>query len=128
MTERTDGQLQAQTMMEIAEIVATAYEVHASRQSFGAASQSARAANQMVQALAEGGVEPLDKGRVDHAFPLRSFDQALHHFFAALHNMPLNRQEAFNALLDDLHDGNIRPRNHLAATCFASSPWQWATT
>jgi len=107
--------------MEIAEVVETAHEVHASRERFGSPSQSTSAANQVIQAHAEGGVEPLDKSCIDHAFSiLRDFDQTFHHFLAALYNASINRQYALRALLDNLHDGNRLPGDQFATANLAS--------
>ena len=113
--------------MVIAEVVETAYDVHASHQGFGAACQSTCTSHQIVQSQAEGGIEPFDEGGIDDAFALlRGFDQPFNHFLAALNNASVHAEYTFHALFDNLYDGNIWPGNQLAATYFAWPVWQFA--
>ena len=113
--------------MEVAKVVETPDEVHASHQRFRSAGQSAGTSHQVVHSLAEGGVEPFDEGGVDDTFSLLGcFDQAFHHFFAALHNAPVNGQHAFRSLFDDLNNSDVRPGNQFATTDSALSTGQFA--
>ena len=113
--------------MEIAEVVETAHEVHASRKRFWLPSQSTSAANQVIQAQADGCVEPFDESRIDHAFSiLGGLDQSLYHCLAALHNAPINGQDALYTLLDNLYDGDIRPRDQFATAHLTSLARQLA--
>ncbi len=94
--------------MIIAKVVKTTDNVHASHQGLGTVCQGTRFANQMIQALAKGCIEPFDESCIDHPFPvLGSFDQAFHHFLAALHNAPINRQHTFDTLFHHLHNGDV---------------------
>src|SRR5213596_3213964 len=107
--------------MIIAKVIEAARDIHASYQSFGTTRQGTCPSHQIVQTQAKRGVESFDESGIDDAFfALCGFDQALHHFFAALNNTPVNSQDTIHTLFDDLNDGDIRPGGHLAATDFAS--------
>jgi len=59
------------------EVVDTTDQIHASLQSFDLPSQGAATPDKIGQALAEGGIQPLDEGGVDHASILTGFEQPL---------------------------------------------------
>ena len=127
IAEGANREFQAQTMMEIAKVIEAAYEVHTSHQGFGTTSQCTGASHQVVQSLAEGGVEPFDEGCIDPTFSfLGCLDQAFYHFFVTLHNASVHGQHTFRPLLDDLHNGNVRPGDQLATTDFSTPTRQFA--
>lgn len=108
MTERTDGELETQAVMIIAEVIEAAGEIHACHQGFGAARQSARSSHQVVEPQAKRALRRPMKAVLITPFPyLSNFDQALHHFLAALYNPSGNGQDTLNTLFDNLHNGDV---------------------
>jgi len=128
MVEGANGKFQAQTVMIITKVIEAAGDIHTRHQGFGTARQCACSSHQVVEPQAKCGIETFDESRVDYAFAiLSSFDQVFDHFLAALHNTPVNGQNTFNALFDNLHNGDVWPGNHLATTDFASPAWYFTS-
>jgi hypothetical protein len=101
MTKRTNREFQMQAMMIVAKVIEAPGDIHACH-------QGACSSHQVVQPQAKRGIEPFNESRIDDAFfILSSFDQALHHFLAALHNTSVNGQDTFNTLFDNLHNGDV---------------------
>src|SRR4029077_19461409 len=67
-----------ETRMRCGEIIDRPDEIHAMLQRQGAARQRTPAACQRGQPCTEGGVEPLNVGRIDHPVPLRPASKRLH--------------------------------------------------
>jgi hypothetical protein len=111
-------------MMRVAEIVEAAHGVHAGFQGFGFLNQSAGSASQAVEPLAKSGVEPLDKGGVDIPVTLRLLDEPLHHPLTALDDAPGDVELTLAAMLDDLNDSDIGPRNQLRTALLARTTRQ----
>jgi len=107
--------------MEVAKVVDTAQDPHTSTQGGILLRQGARATRQRSQALAKGGIEPFNKGGVDHPTALGPAQQLLDQGNGTLDNAALNLQVFFGALLDHLDDLDIRPRHQPRATF---SPFQ----
>jgi len=105
--------------MKVAEVVEAAYQAHAGGQSLSLMGQMASAARQGTDRLAKGGSEAFDESGIDHAFSLCRLDQPFHQVFRTLRNAPLHVQDAFHALFDDLHNGDVLPGHHLAPSRFA---------
>jgi hypothetical protein len=76
-----------------------------------------------VNALTKGGIDPFNKGRVDSTLTmLGGMDEIRHYRFGTLNDLSIAIQHAFEALLHHLHDCNVRPLDHLAASHFAPLP------
>ena len=109
IAKSANGQLEAQAMMRVTEVVKTADDIHSRFKGWSFAQQRPGAAGQAVEALAESSVEAFDKSGVDHTLALGFSDQGLDHGFSALNNAPGDIQLSIQALLDDLNDGDIWP-------------------
>ncbi len=91
------------------QIVNTTDEEHARFRCFGLASQMPSPARQTGQALADSGIDALDKCGVDDT-PLLAVHQAPFHLRGvALCDPTRNRQAIRTAAFDDLHNVDIRP-------------------
>src|SRR5438128_630088 len=94
---------QAETVMVIAEVIAAAYQIHPRPQRGVLASEAAAAPDERRQSAAEGRVEPLDEGGVDHLSPPRGRHPALDLFPGAAHRpMGYPDDPATQLLLDHL--------------------------
>jgi hypothetical protein len=71
--------------------------------------------------LANGSIEPLNKGGVNAALALTGLDQPFNQVSPALHDPPLNGQASGSSFFDHLNDGYVRPRTQLAAARLTQS-------
>jgi hypothetical protein len=127
MTETTDRKAQTQAFMKITEVIQAANDNHASDQGLSLAGQGAGVADQAGKPLAEGGIEPLDQGGVDPTRSLGNPDQSLDQRLATLNDAPVDVQLSGTTLLDQLHDGNVRPGDQLRASFFTFTARQGGT-
>ena len=70
--------------MKVTEVVDAAEHIHAVLQGLAMAGEVAGPPKETGQALAEGGLEPFNIGRVDHPATLGGFQQAIDHCLFAL--------------------------------------------
>jgi hypothetical protein len=97
-------------------VIDTADNKHPRLQGLWLTGQVAAAASQPSQALAKGGIEPFNEGRVNLATPLAAVQQLCHLLSTGLNNPADNGQSTIDPLFDHLHDGDFRPGPQMAAT------------
>lgn len=82
---RADGELDAQAMVVIAEVIEAADDVHSGAEGLTLVGQTTYATVQPDEALANGGIEPFDMGGVAYASLLRVAQQRIDGLLRALH-------------------------------------------
>src|SRR5207247_9431752 len=99
-----------QYVMDHAKVVDTANQIHAGLQGLQLMSGIPTAAGQSGQALAEGGIQPLNKGGIEHTSPFRecqellgSFERSLCHASSDLDNTLVL------SVFDNSGDHKLRP-------------------
>ena len=103
------------------EVVNTTQDIHASLEGFGLASQSTGAPGQRSQALAKGGVKPLNESSINDPDPLAGLDKALNHLLATLNDASINGQPTGCSGFDHLNDSHLGPSIQTRATGLAST-------
>jgi hypothetical protein len=111
--------------MVVTKVVNAAQDPHASAQGIILLRQGARATCQRSQPLAKGGIEPFNKGGIDHPAGLGAAQQLFDQGSRALHNAPLNLQVLLAPLLDHLHNLDVGPCHQPGSASFASPARQW---
>jgi hypothetical protein len=103
------------------EVVDTTQHIHASLEGFGLAGQGTGATGQRYQALAEGGVKPLNESGINDPYPLADLDKPLNHLLATLSDASINGQSTGRSGFDHLHDSHLGPSIQTRATGSAST-------
>jgi hypothetical protein len=99
-----------QFVMDHAKIVDTAEEIHARLKGLQPMSGIPTAAGQAGQALTEGGVQPLDKGSIEHASPFRQRQKFLSSFQCSLCHASSDLDNTLVlSVFDDGGDQKLRP-------------------
>ena len=122
--EMADRRLETQAMMRMTEIVEAANHKHTGFQGLDFAGQGMRSPNKALETLAKSGIEMFDESSIDPACALRFLNEGLDHRIAALHNASRDVQLSIQALLDDLHNGDIGLGNQLRSPQFCLPTWQ----
>jgi len=123
VTITTNGQLETQAMMRIAEVVKAANYIHTGFQGLGFVYQGSGAPCQIIETLTKSGIEAFDESGVNDALALSFADQAVDHVFTALHNPAGDVQLVFLTVFDDLNDSDIGPGKQPGAARFVTPVW-----